>query len=74
LREAKLIRANLQGASLQDASLTGTILQEAILHDITNVSIDLLAKAKTLYLAQLDQELKDQLLKNYPQLFEKPNF
>jgi uncharacterized protein YjbI with pentapeptide repeats len=74
LREAKLIHANLQGASLQDTSLTGTNLQEANLLGVTNVSIDLLAKAKTLYLAQLDQELKDQLIKDHPHLFEEPSF
>jgi hypothetical protein len=40
---------------------------------VTNVSIDLLAKAKTLYQAQLDPELKNQILKENPHLFEKPH-
>ena len=71
LREAKLIQANLQGASFQDTSFTGSILQEANLLGVINVSIDLLAKAKTLYHSQLDPELKDQLLKDHPHLFEE---
>ncbi|KKG52361.1 pentapeptide repeat-containing protein [Methanosarcina mazei] len=46
LKEANLWRANLEGANLQEAK---------------DLTIDQLSKAKTLYKAQLDSELEDEL-------------
>jgi hypothetical protein len=58
LREANLKSANLEGADLEGAR---------------NLSLDQLSKVKTLYNAELDEDLRRQLEEEYPALFEKPD-
>jgi hypothetical protein len=57
----------LQGAKLRRADLRGANLQGAM-----NITSDQLCKAKTLYEAQLDPELREIVKKEYPELLVKP--
>jgi Pentapeptide repeats (8 copies) len=59
--------ANLQGARLQEANL-----QSAQLKGARNVTVAQLSMVKTLYQAQLDPCLLEQIQRMYPQLLEKP--
>ena len=66
LEGAKLIEANLEGASLADAHLEGTQLIGANLiganlKGAKNLTVDQLSKVKTLYNAELDLKLEEEL-------------
>ncbi len=67
LRRANLQNANLRGSNLQEADLTGAKLQ-----GVKNLTIEQLSVVKTLYKAELDPELMEQVKEKYPHLLEKP--
>ncbi|AKB82512.1 hypothetical protein MSBR3_1934 [Methanosarcina barkeri 3] len=79
LRSANLKKANLCGADLEEANLCGADLEGAHLKDVNSspefpgldaiVSVDQLSKVKTLYNAELDDELEKILRDNHPYLF-----
>ncbi len=52
---------DLGGANLKETGLTGAILEGANLKGTENLTIDQLSKTNTLYQAQLDPELEDEL-------------
>jgi hypothetical protein len=66
LRGAKLKGADLTGAQLQGVDLTGAQLEGA-----RNVTVTQLSTVKTLYEAQLDPSLLEQIRQQYPQLLER---
>jgi hypothetical protein len=77
LREAYLVEANLTRAHLEWANLGGAHLEKADLRETDlkrakDLTIQQLSKVKTLYKAELDPELMEQIKKNYPQLLEEP--
>jgi hypothetical protein len=72
LKGANLKEAILKGANLRGADLEGAFLLGAILQGAKYLNIEQLAKAKTLYNAQLDPELLQRIKKDYPHLLEKP--
>ncbi len=67
LSDAKLSEANLSGANLYNADLS-----DADLTQVKNLSINKLYKVKTLYEAELDPELMEQVKDKYPHLLKKP--
>ena len=73
LEGADLTGAYLYGANLRHAGLSRAILSEADLTQVQNLSIKQLSKAKTLYKAELDPELMEQVKDKYPHLLEDPN-
>jgi uncharacterized protein YjbI with pentapeptide repeats len=84
LTRACFIMADLTAAFLEGTNLTGANFHKAILRevDFTNanltgvvgLSINQLSQVKTLYGATLDSDLKEKIIKNYPQLFKKQSF
>jgi hypothetical protein len=89
LREADLNGANLQGAKFEEADLQGTYLvganlQEAYLEGASLKGAKLwqakgltpiqLSKVKTLYMAGLDSQLKQQINNEYPNLLKAPTY
>jgi uncharacterized protein YjbI with pentapeptide repeats len=72
LKGAYLANANLEGAWLEDANLQGAFFKNANLLGVLGLTVEQLSKTKTLFEAQLAPELRDQLGKRYPHLFEKP--
>lgn len=77
LRFADLSGADLSGADLRFADLRGADLKFANLQNAKfwgarNLTIEQLSKVYTLYEAELDSELMEQIKKNYPHLLEKP--
>jgi hypothetical protein len=44
----------------------------AELRGVKNLTVEQLRKVKTLYQAQLDPELEEQMKEDYPHLLEKP--
>ena len=73
LREAILHNTNLSGANFQNASLTGTSFQGANLLNTSHLEMHLLGKAKTLFQAQLDPAVLDQVQQDHPGLLQAPN-
>lgn len=67
LEEANLAKAHLGGANLEDANLEGANLEGA-----KGLTGSQLCKAKTLYMAELDDDLKKEIKQKYPNLLEKP--
>jgi hypothetical protein len=72
LRGADLSGAYLRGANLSGASLFGANLSGANLTQVKNLSINQLYLVKTLYEAELDLELMEQVKERYPHLLEEP--
>ena len=72
LQEAKLEEAQLQGAYFEGAQLQGASLRGAQLKGAKNLTVEQLAAVKTLYGADLDPPLLEQIQQQYPQLLEKP--
>jgi hypothetical protein len=68
---AFLMEANLQKADLTEASFNNCNLYKADLRGVTGLSIDQLAKAKTLYLTMFDEDLLSHLKGRYPELIGK---
>jgi uncharacterized protein YjbI with pentapeptide repeats len=71
-KKANLRKANLKGANLEMVDLEETNLQESNLKGVKGLTIDQLSKVKTLYNAELDDELLIPLKEKYPALFDKP--
>ena len=69
-RDAVLILTNFTGADLKDAKFDGANLTSANFKGAKNLTVDQLAKAKTLLYVQFDQELEKQIRKKYPHLLE----
>jgi len=72
LREANLERADLRFANLKGANLREANLEGAELREAENITSDQLCKAKTLYKAQLDSELREKVEEECPELLEEP--
>lgn len=66
LAGAKFVFANFQNTKLEGANLEGANLLSAEF-----LTVEQLSKVKTLYQAQIDSKIIDQLQKEYPQLFVK---
>jgi len=78
LRDANLRRINLRGADLEKANLVGAVLRradlrEAVLRGANNLTREQLCRAKTLYHALLDDDLREQVEKMCPHLLEGPD-
>lgn len=71
LQGAFLMEANLKGAYLTGANLTGANLYKADLRNAVGLTLEQLEKARTLYLARLDEELMEQVKLRLPSLVEK---
>lgn len=67
-KNAFLMEANLQNSYLMGADFENASLYKADLRGVKGLTIDQLAKAKTLYLAKFDDELFDQIKMNIPEL------
>lgn len=72
LSDSKLWSANLEGASLYEANLQGADLWRAKLKG-AKVYSEMLAEVKSLYEAELDSTLMEDLKNEQPALFEKPH-
>lgn len=72
LEKANLGAAHLEGAELWGASLEGANLWGADLTKARNLTVDQLAKVKTLYQAALPPDLQKEIQEQYPRLLEKP--
>lgn len=78
LRKANLMGADLRGVNLQEANLGSADLKDANLERANLKGANGLSLrrqllyAKTLYNAELDSELMEQVKKRYPHLLEKP--
>ena len=72
LQMADLQEVNLQGANLQNAYLQDAILLNVDLRNAKNLTLDQLSKAKSLYGAELDPELRKQVEAKYSHLLEEP--
>ena len=70
--DANLQGANLNRANLREAHLGGADLRRADLTDVYGLTIDQLSLVKTLYEAQLDSALYEQVKAEYPHLLEPP--
>jgi uncharacterized protein YjbI with pentapeptide repeats len=72
LRDANLVGADLRDAYLNDANLRKVDLSRAFLSEVLGLNIEQFSKVKTLYKAELDPELMEQVKNKYPHLLEKP--
>ena len=72
LSHANLIYAYLNNADLEGANLSDAKLSRADLTQVLGLNINQLSKVKTLYEAELDPELMEQVKDEYPHLLEKP--
>jgi len=69
-KNAFLMEANLQGSYLMGAELDHASLYKADLRGAKGLTAEQLSKAKTLYMAELDPEIREELIKLAPQLVE----
>jgi len=67
-RNAFLMEANLQNSYLMGADFENASLYKADLRGAKGLTIDQLAKAKTLYLAKFDDEIMEQVKMTIPEL------
>ncbi len=67
-RNAFLMEANLQNSYLMGADFENATLYKADFRGVKGLTIDQLAKAKTLYLAKFDESLFDEIKMNIPEL------
>lgn len=67
-KNAFLMEANLQNSYLMGADFENASLYKADLRGVKGLTIDQLAKAKTLYLAKFDDGLFDEIKMNIPEL------
>ena len=72
LAKSDFQQKNLQGVNFQQTNLQGVNFQEVDLRGVKNLTIKQLSKVKTLYLAELDIELMEQVKEKYPHLLENP--
>lgn len=68
---AFLMEANLQGAYLTGADFTNANLYKADFRGAKGLTIEVLAEAKTLYLAKFDEEIKQVIQTDHPELVGK---
>lgn len=68
---AFLMEAKLRGCHVTGANFANANLYKADLRGIQGLDIQNLAKAKTLFLAKFDEDIKDKLMSSYPQLMGK---
>lgn len=69
-KNAFLMESNLKGSYLMGADFENASLYKADFRGAKGLSIDQLAKAKTLYLAQFDDELLEQIKISLPELVD----
>ena len=74
LRGACLEDADLCGANLYRADLMAANLSGANLSEVLGLNIEQLSTVETLYEAELDPELMEQVRKKYPHLLEEPEY
>jgi len=67
-RNAFLMEANLQNSYLMGADFENASLYKADLRGVKGLTLEQLAKAKTLYLAKFDDELLEQVTTQIPEL------
>ena len=72
LRNATLSGADLSGAILSDAILSGAIFWQAILLG-AEVTVEQLLQARTLHEAQLDDHIREEIMRCKPELFDPPD-
>jgi len=72
MRESYLKGADLSGADLTGADLTGAYLHNARLVGVKGVTRAQLGSAATLFGAEMDAELKEELMERWPRKFEDP--
>ncbi|MFP3867872.1 MAG: pentapeptide repeat-containing protein [Desulfobacteraceae bacterium] len=72
LKEAWLFGANVQKTYLREANMQQADLRKADLRGAIGLTVEELAKVKTLFEAILDPELQKQIEEQYPHLLEKP--
>lgn len=70
-KNAYLMEANLNGAFLTGADLENANLYKADLRNTTGLTVEQLSNVKTIYLAQLDEELRKQINSECPELLGK---
>lgn len=70
-RNAFLMEANLRGCYLTGADFENASLYKADLRGAKGLTVEQLTKAKTLYLAQFDDDILDQIKTNIPELVGK---
>jgi uncharacterized protein YjbI with pentapeptide repeats len=73
LEGANLDEAHLEGAFLIETHLGGAILRGVQLQKAIELTVDQLSTVKTLYQAQLDPPLFEQIQKQYPHLLKEPS-
>jgi uncharacterized protein YjbI with pentapeptide repeats len=71
LERVSLGLANLEGANFSAAHLEKAYLRGANLKGARNLTVEQLATVRTLYQAQLDPPLLEQIQRQYPQLLEE---
>ncbi len=70
-QNAFLMEANLNGANVTGADFKNSNLYKADFRNVIGLTIDQLANVKTLYLAKFDDEIMQQIRKQYLYLLEK---
>ena len=72
LQNADLLNANLQNADLLNANLKDSTFYDTNLTDVSNLEINQLLKAKTLYKTKLPDGMKEEIMQKKPELFNDP--
>lgn len=70
LTNANFEKSHLFRANLKRADLTYANLEDAYLLKIRNLEIEQLKGGKTLFGAKMEKKLRDQVYKEFPQLFQ----
>lgn len=65
--------SNLQGADFGYANVSGADFRESDLRNVQNLTIEQISKTKTLYNAQMDPGILEQVIKKFPKLLENPD-
>jgi uncharacterized protein YjbI with pentapeptide repeats len=78
LTQTNFSRANLSNANLSDTNLRwavfeGALMRECDLTGALNLTLEQISKAKTLYKAKLDPELRQKIRDKFPRLLETPS-
>ena len=74
LKGAIFLNANLREACLSEANLEKAYFKDANLEGAKGLTIEQLSKVETLYAAELDPELMEQVKEKYPHLLEEPKW
>jgi uncharacterized protein YjbI with pentapeptide repeats len=73
LENAQLGFADLRQSNFKDANLEGADLRCANLRDVSNLSSQDLAGVKSLYRAEMNKPVEEEIQKLHPGLFAKPS-